>query len=96
MIRCKEAKQNLLIAAVKHYKKSTALFTFISLYDDNEPYPLDEVIYILKCKCDTAKREINNRPNSPNMDALETIHFIAQKQLDAMLKQQRIINGRMK
>ena len=34
MIRCKEAKQNLLIAAVKHYKKSTALFTFISLYDD--------------------------------------------------------------
>ena len=81
MIRCKEAKQNLLIAAVKHYKKSTALFTFISLYDDNEAYPLDEVIYILQCKCDAAKREINNRPNSPNMDALETIYFIAQKQL---------------
>lgn len=96
MIRCKEAKQNLLIVAVKHYKKSTAPFTFISLYDDNEPYPLDEVIYILQCKCDAAKREINNRPNSPNMDALETIYFIGQKQLDAMLKQQRIINGRMK
>ena len=43
MIRCKEAKQNLLITAVKHYKKSTALFTFISLYDDNEPYPLTKL-----------------------------------------------------
>lgn len=93
MIRCKEAKQNLLIAAVKHYKKSTALFTFISLYDDNEPYPLDEVIYILQCKCDAAKREIDSRPNSPNMDALETIYFIAKKQLDAMLKQQKRINA---
>lgn len=89
MIRCKEAKQNLLIAAVKHYKKSTALFTFISLYDDNEPYPLDEVIYILQCKCDAAKREINNRPNSPNMDALKTIYFIAAKQLKEMKKVKR-------
>nr|DAS41802.1 MAG TPA: hypothetical protein [Caudoviricetes sp.] len=93
MIRCKEAKKNLLLTAVKHYKKSTALFTFISLYDDNEPYPLEEVIYILQCKCDAAKREINNRPNSPNMDALETIYFIAKKQLDAMLKQQKRINA---
>ena len=93
MIRCKEAKKNLLLTAVKHYKKSTALFTFISLYDDNEPYPLEAVIYILQCKCDAAKREINNRPNSPNMDALETIYFIAKKQLDAMLKQQKRINA---
>ena len=93
MIRCKEAKKNLLLTAVKHYKKSTALFTFISLYDDNEPYPLEVVIYILQCKCDAAKREINNRPNSPNMDALETIYFIAKKQLDAMLKQQKRINA---
>ena len=54
MIRCKEAKQNLLLTAVKHYKKSTALFTFISLYDDNEPYPIEEVIYVLRCKCNAA------------------------------------------
>ncbi len=25
MIRCKEAKQNLLLSAVKHYKKTTTL-----------------------------------------------------------------------
>ncbi len=94
MIRCKEAKQNLLLTAVKHYKKSTALFTFISLYDDNEPYPLDEVIYILQCKCDAAKREINNRPNSPNMEVLETIYHIAHKNLEDMKKAERRIAKR--
>ena len=94
MIRCKEAKQNLLLTAVKHYKKSTALFTFISLYDDNEPYPLDEVIYILQCKCDVAKREINNRPNSPNMEVLETIYHITHKNLEDMKKAERRIAKR--
>lgn len=91
-MRCKQAKQNLLLSAVNHYKKSTALFTFVSLYDDEEPYPISEVIHALKCKRNAAKREIDSRPNSPNMDALETIYFIAQKQLDAMLKQQKRIN----
>lgn len=89
-MRCKQAKQNLLLSAVNHYKKSTALFTFVSLYDDEEPYPISEVIHALECNA--AKREIDNRPNSPNIDALETIYFIAQKQLDAMLKQQNRIN----
>ena len=50
---------------------------------------MNEVIYILQCKCDAAKREINNRPNSPNMDALETIYFIAAKQLKEMKKVKR-------
>ena len=79
---------------MKHYKKSTALFTFISLYDDYEPYPLDEVIYILQCKCDAAKREINNRPNSPNMEVLETIYHIAHKNLEDMKKAERRIAKR--
>ena len=92
-MRCKQAKQNLLLSAVNHYKKSTALFTFVSLYDDEEPYPISEVIHALECKCNAAKREIDSRPNSLNMDALETIYFIAKKQLDAMLKQQKRINA---
>lgn len=90
-MRCKEAKQNLLLTAVKHYKKSTALFTFISLYDDFEPYPIEEVIHALKCKCDAALREIESRPNSPNMEVLETIYFIAKKNLEEMKKAERRI-----
>lgn len=85
-MRCKEAKQNLLLTAVKHYKKSTELFTFVSLYDDDEPYPIEEVIYALRCKCDAAKREIDSRPNSPNMEVLETIYHIAHKNLEDMKK----------
>ena len=85
-MRCKEAKQNLLLTAVKHYKKSTELFTFVSLYDDDEPYPIEEVIYALRCKCDAAKREIDSRPNSPNTEVLETIYHIAHKNLEDMKK----------
>lgn len=94
MIRCKEAKQNLLLTAVKHYKKSTALFTFISLYDDNEPYLIEEVIYVLRCKCNAAKREIDSRQNSPNMEVLETIYHIAHKNLEDMKKAERRIAKR--
>ena len=86
MIRCKEAKQNLLLSAVKHYKKNNHTFTFISLYDNEEPYPIEEVIYALRCKCDAAKREIDSRPNSPNMEVLEIIYHIAHKNLEDMKK----------
>lgn len=85
-MRCKQAKQNLLLSAVNHYKKSTALFTFVSLYDDEEPYPISEVIHALECKCNAAKREIDSRPNSPNMEVLETIYHIAHKNLEDMKK----------
>ena len=85
-MKCKQAKQNLLLSAVNHYKKSTALFTFVSLYDDEEPYPISEVIHALECKCNAAKREIDSRPNSPNMEVLETIYHIAHKNLEDMKK----------
>ena len=85
-MRCKQAKQNLLLSAVNHYKKSTALFTFVSLYDDEELYPISEVIHALECKCNAAKREIDSRPNSPNMEVLETIYHIAHKNLEDMKK----------
>ena len=94
MIRCKEAKQNLLLSAVKHYKKNNHTFTFISLYDDEEPYPIEEVIYALRCKCNAAKREIDSRQNSPNMEVLETIYHIAHKNLEDMKRAERRIAKR--
>lgn len=94
MIRCKEAKQNLLLSAVKHYKKNNYTFTFISLCDDEEPYPIEEVIYALRCKCNAAKREIDSRQNSPNMEVLETIYHIAHKNLEDMKRAERRIAKR--
>lgn len=93
-MRCKQAKQNLLLSAVNHYKKSTALFTFVSLYDDEEPYAISEVIHALKCKYNAAKREIDSRQNSPNMEVLETIYHIAHKNLEDMKKAERRIAKR--
>ena len=47
-MKCTIAKNNelLLKQAIQHYRKSSQIFTFMSLYDDNEPYPIDE---LLKC-----------------------------------------------
>lgn len=49
------AKQNpvLIQKAIKHYLtygKETPVFTFISFYDDNEPYPLAELITCLEAR----------------------------------------------
>ena len=45
-MKCTIAKHNslLLQQAIQHYRKSHQVFTFMSLYSDNEPYPIDEVI----------------------------------------------------
>lgn len=51
------AKQNpvLMQQAIKHYLnndkgKETPVFTFISFYDDNESYPLPELITCLEAR----------------------------------------------
>lgn len=43
-MKCAIAKHNplILLQAVKHYQKSAQIFTFPSLYDDFEPYPINE------------------------------------------------------
>lgn len=64
----------------------------MSLFNDEEPYPIEEVISILEKKCFLAKQEIKNRPKSPNMDVLETIYFVANKQLNLMKKARNRIN----
>lgn len=49
-MKCAIAKHNelLLQQAIQHYRKSHQIFTFMSLYSDNEPYPIDEVIQVLE------------------------------------------------
>lgn len=43
-MKCTIAKNNLFLLkqAIQHYRKSHQIFTFMSLYSDNEPYPIDE------------------------------------------------------
>ena len=84
-MRCAIAKHNplILLQAVKHYQKSAQIFTFPSLYDDFEPYPIKEVVDVLKLKIIDLESAIDN--NSLN-ESLKTSLYITEKHLDRMEK----------
>lgn len=79
-MKCAIAKhsETVLKQAIKHYSKRSALFTFMSLYDDNEPYPLDEVIEVIKLKIKDLKTEVNEWQLN---EALKTRLFVMEKHL---------------
>lgn len=79
-MKCAIAKhsETILKQAIKHYSKHSTLFAFISLYDDNEPYPLDEVIDVIKLKIKDLKTEVNEWQLN---EALKTRLFVMEKTL---------------
>ena len=85
-MKCATAKHNplILLQAVKHYQKSAQIFTFPSLYDDFEPYPIKEVVDVLKLKISDLKDAIDNHPLN---ESLKTSLYITEKHLDRMEKQ---------
>ena len=85
-MRCAIAKHNplILLQAVKHYQKSAQIFTFPSLYDDFEPYPIKEVVDVLKLKINDLESAIDNHPLN---ESLKTSLYITEKHLDRMEKQ---------
>lgn len=85
-MRCAIAKHNplILLQAVKHYQKSAQIFTFPSLYDDFEPYPIKEVVDVLKLKISDLESAIADRPLN---ESLKTSLYITEKHLKRMEKQ---------
>ena len=85
-MKCTIAKHNplILLQAVKHYQKSAQIFTFPSLYDDFEPYPIKEVVDVLKLKISDLESAIDNHPLN---ESLKTSLYITEKHLDRMEKQ---------
>lgn len=63
-MKCIIAKHNplILLQAVKHYQKSAQIFTFPGLYDDFEPYPIKEVVDVLKLKVSDLECAIDAHP----------------------------------
>ena len=61
-MKCTIAKHNLFLLkeAIQHYRKSHQIFTFMSLYSDNEPYPIDEVIQVLEQRLVAIQCEIDD------------------------------------
>ncbi|QHB17837.1 hypothetical protein [Mannheimia pernigra] len=88
-MRCTTAKQNpvLMRLAIRHYLetnkgKKTPVFTFLSLYSDNEPYPLPELLIMLGKRIAKLEQQHNAMPNETDLTTLG----ILRKQLAQLRK----------
>ncbi|CBY80837.1 hypothetical protein AO053_04210 [Haemophilus influenzae biotype aegyptius] len=96
-MKCTIAKHNslLLQQAIQHYRKSHQIFTFMSLYDDNEPYPIDDVIQVLENRLNVIKRQIDSFTKMTaglrKNERLETSFYTTKKHLEMMRKRKQEI-----
>ena len=89
------AKNNLFLLkqAIQHYRKSHQIFTFMSLYSDNEPYPIDDVIQMLEQRLVAIQCEIDNFAKMTaglrKNERLETSFYTTKKHLEMMRKRKQ-------
>ena len=94
-MKCTIAKHNLFLLkeAIQHYRKSHQIFTFMSLYSDNEPYPIDEVIEVLEQRLVAIQCEIDNFTKMTaglrKNEQLETSFYTTKKHLEMMRKRKQ-------
>lgn len=94
-MKCTIAKHNdlLLKQAIDHYRKSSTIFTFMSLYSDNEPYPIDEVIEVLEQRLNAIQCEMDNftkmTAGPRKNEQLETSFYTTKKHLETMRKRKQ-------
>lgn len=100
-MKCIIAKHNslLLQQAIQHYRKSSQIFTFMSLYSDDEPYPIDEVIQVLEQRLNAIQCEIDNFTKMTaglrKNERLETSFYTTKKHLDVMRKRKQELGNEM-
>ena len=100
-MKCTIAKHNLFLLkeAIQHYRKSHQIFTFMSLYSDNEPYPIDEVIEVLEQRLVAIQCEIDNFTKMTaglrKNEQLETSFYTTKKHLEMMRKRKQELGNEM-
>ncbi|WP_233768263.1 hypothetical protein [Haemophilus influenzae] len=100
-MKCTIAKHNLFLLkeAIQHYRKSHQIFTFMSLYSDNEPYPIDEVIQVLEQRLVAIQCEIDNFTKMTaglrKNERLETSFYTTKKHLEMMRKRKQELGNEM-
>ena len=98
-MKCTIAKNNLFLLkeAIQHYRKSHQIFTFMSLYSDNEPYPIDEVIQVLEQRLVAIQCEIHNFTKMTaglrKNERLETSFYTTKKHLEMMRKRKQELDN---
>ncbi|TCP95335.1 hypothetical protein EDC44_10927 [Cricetibacter osteomyelitidis] len=85
----RHAKETLLNEAINHYEKSAQIYVFMSLWSDNEPYSIDDVVILLKERIERLERYFDEYPNSEM--ALAELS-ISRRKLKIMSKRQQILN----
>lgn len=94
-MKCAIAKNNelLLKQAIQHYRKSSQIFTFMSLYSDDEPYPIGEVVQVLKQRLNAIQCEIDDFTKMTaglrKNERLETSFYTTKKHLEMMRKRKQ-------
>ena len=100
-MKCTIAKNNLFLLkqAIQHYRKSSQIFTFMSLYSDDEPYPIDGVIQVLEHCLVAIRCEIDNFTKMTaglrKNERLETSFYTTKKHLEMMRKRKQEIGNEM-
>lgn len=98
-MKCTIAKNNLFLLkqAIQHYRKSHQIFTFMSLYSDNEPYLIDEVIEVLEQRLVAIQCEIDDFTKMTaglrKNERLETSFYTTKKHLEMMRKRTKEIDN---
>lgn len=62
-MKAKVSKQFLRPTAIRHYAQSREIYRFMSLYDDNEPYSIEEVIELQKVHIEALQAEFKLCPS---------------------------------
>lgn len=97
-MRCVIAKINpvLMNLAAKHYlafytakgNPMPTLFTFKSLYSDEEPYPLDELIFCIGEQLELLHKQFKEQPS----EAIAIEHSILKRKRNRLMKLQERMN----
>lgn len=88
-MKCRTAKEFLRPMAIKHYitKRNSHLFVFMSLYSDEEPYPIEDLIQVQKSRVALLMADFERLPTA----FLETELLFAKKMLTQIEKRAKEI-----
>lgn len=83
-MKCRTAKEFLRPMAIEHYitNRNSHLFIFMSLYSDEEPYPIEDLIQVQKSRVALLMADFERLPTA----FLETELLFAKKMLTQIEK----------
>ncbi|MDY4480488.1 MAG: hypothetical protein SPE33_10745 [[Pasteurella] aerogenes] len=88
-MKCKTAKEFLRPMAIEHYitNWNSNLFIFMSLYSDEEPYPIEDLVEVQKSRVALLMTDFDRLPTA----FLETELLFAKKMLTQIEKRAKEI-----